>query len=281
MIVNYWPHWFRQLYGGQWPSSYCAVDTETTGYLHSEDVITEWGHCLVEDNKVVDQLSLVIDWTGRETPPEHWVQNRLRKVRDSMAMLGKTCHMDTTRMKAEGMKPEKAFEFISRFTDRLKSRGVPFVLHNHNFDEKMLSANFLTYKAGRGFSFGDRLIDTEAIAKATQIPDNVRVHPKKGESLREYFLRVKYTRVAGLKSNMDEYCYQKYGFATKYGISLADMHSAKTDSYCCHLLMQEFAKLITEPQTPPVFPTDAVRVTKTKTEVTITPGKRIRKQRRT
>lgn len=286
MIVNYWPTWFRQLYGGQWPDTYCCVDTETTGYLHSEDVITEWGHCLVEGNKVVDQLSLVIDWTGRDTPPEHWVRNRLRKVRESMEQNGRTCHMSVEKMKTEGMKPEKAFEFIQRFTDRIKARNIPFVLHNHNFDEKMLSGNFLAYKAGRGFTFGDRLIDTEAIEKATQIPDNIRVQPRKSDTLREYFLRVKYTRVNGVKSNMDEHCFEKYEFQKKYGITKKDMHGAKNDSYCCHLLMQEFAKLVTEPQTPLVYPTDDTRAATKQPRASAAPVyngkplKRIRGQRR-
>lgn len=255
MIVNYWPSWFRALYGGEWPRTYCCVDTETTGYMHTQDVVTEWGHCLVEDGKVVDKLSLVIDWTGRDQPPEHWVRNQLRKVKQGMEFAGKACHMTFDRMQAEGMKPEKAFEFIARFVDRLKARSVPFVLHNHVFDEKMLSANFLQFKAGRGFSFGDRILDTEAIEKASQIPDNERVHPRKSDSLRDYFLRVKYTRVTGLKSNMDEHCHAKYEFEKKYGIRKCDMHGAMVDSYCCHLLMQEYAQLITDPVQPPVYPT--------------------------
>jgi len=283
MIVNYWPNWFRALYGGHWPTSYCAVDTETTGYSPNQDVVTEWGHCLVEDNKVIDQLSLVINWTGRMEPPEHWLSNRIRKVREHMTLSGKAYHMSIDKMKTEGMSPEKAFEFISRFTERLKARGVPFVLHNHNFDEKMLSANFMAYKAGRGFSFGDRIIDTDAIEKASQIPDNPRVHPKQSDSLRDYSLRVKYTRVNGCKSNMDEHCYVKYRFKEKYGINLEDMHAAKMDSYCCHLLMQEFGKLITEPQLPPVFPSEdhkaATKAQKPKT-VSVPGQRRVRGQRR-
>ena len=253
MIVNYWPSWFRKLYGGAWPRSYCCVDTETTGYMHSEDVVTEWGHCLVEDGRVVDQLSLVINWADRETPPDHWLRNRLRMVKQGMELKGKTCHMTYDRMKAEGISPEKAFAFITKFTDTIKAKGIPFVLHNHVFDEKMLSANFLQFKFGRGFTFGDRLIDTEAVEKASQISDNPRVHPRASDSLRDYFLRVKYTRVTGVKSNMDEHCFDKY--LSKLGVDRAALHGAEQDSYCCHLLMEEFAKQITAPVTPPVYPT--------------------------
>lgn len=262
MIVNYWPSWFRALYGGSWPDSYCCVDTETTGYLANEDVVTEWGHCLVENGEVVDRLSLVIDWSDRETPPDFWLRNRLYKVQQQMEFAGKTCHMNYPRMKAEGMKPEKAFPFILKFTEMIKRKGIPFVLHNHNFDEKMLSANFLQFKFAKGFSFGDKLLDTEAIEKATQIPDNARVHPKRSDSLKDYFLRVKYTRVNGLKSNMDDHCYAKYKFKEKHGIDKKELHGARTDSYLCHILMQEFGALITDPQTPPVYPTEDTKASR-------------------
>ncbi len=286
MIVNYWPDWFRALYGGAWPRSYCCVDTETTGYYHTEDVVTEWGHCLVEDGKVVDRLSLVVDWTGRDVPPDFWLRNRLFRVKQSMEFSGKACHMTYGRMQKEGMKPERAFAFIQQFTDTIKTKRIPFVLHNHSFDEKMLSVNFLQFGFGKGFSFGDLLIDTEAIEKASQIPENVRVHPKKSDSLRDYFLRVKHTRVNGLKSNMDEHCFPKYKLGEKYGIAKADLHSAKTDSYCCHLLMQEFAALVTDPQQPPVYPTEDSKAAR-RPEKRATPApqdvpglKRIRGQRR-
>jgi len=245
---------------GAWPTSYCCVDTETTGYLHSEDVVTEWGHCLVEDGKVVDQLSLVVNWTGRDVPPDFWLRNRLRQVKQGMELKGKSCHMSYEKMQDEGVTPEKAFGFITKFTDTIKTKGIPFVLHNHVFDEKMLSTNFLQFKFGRGFTFGDRILDTEAIEKASQIPDNPRVHPRSSDSLRDYFLRVKYTRVTGVKSNMDEHCFDKY--LSKLGVDKKQLHGAKMDSYCCHLLMQAFGEQVTAPVTPPVYPTADTKVSR-------------------
>lgn len=258
LIVNFWPQWFRDkvFVNGVWPRSYCAVDTETTGYYHGEDLVTQWGHCLVEDGEVVDSLSLVVDWMDRVSPPDFWVRRRLDQVKQSMELAGKPCHMTAGRMRKEGMKPEKAFEFIRRFTDTIKAKGIPFVLHNHVFDEKMLSANFLHLKLQNGFTFGDKLVDTEAVEKASQIPDNARVHPRRTDTIKEYFLRIKYTRVNGLKSNMDEHCFAKYRLGEKYGIKKEDLHDAKVDSHCCHLLMREFAALVTAAQPPPVYPTD-------------------------
>jgi hypothetical protein len=256
MIVNYWPKWFRQLYGGVWPRSYCCVDIESSGFSVNEDVVTEWGHCLVEDGEVVDRLSVVIDWTDRTVPPDWWVQRRLEQVRHQMELAGKRCHMSYARMKDEGMKPEKAFEFIGKFTAMIRNKKIPFVLHNGFFDEKMLSANFIQFGFAKGYTFGDVFIDTEGIEKASQITDNVRMHPRKNDTLRDYFTRVKYTRVNGVRSNMEPHCYTKYRFHEKYGIDNKTMHGAETDSYCCHVLMREFSALITDPQTPPIYPTE-------------------------
>lgn len=261
MIANYWPDWFRaQVFqNGAWPTTYCAVDTETTGYSPHEDVVTEWGHVLVEGGEVVDRLSLVVDWSNRDVPPDHWLRNRLRLVKEGMAAQGKTCHMSYELMTAQGMKPEKAFEFVRRFTDRIKARNVPFVLHNHGFDEKMLAACFIGFKFGPGFTFGDRVVDTAAIEKASQVPDNPRFHPRRDEPPRKYFARVNHTRVTGLKSSMDGHCFPKYGLAQKHGISPTDLHAAETDAYCCHLLMQEYGRLVTEPVAPPVYPSADTR----------------------
>lgn len=254
-VVNYWPSWFRALVfqDGAWPRSYCCGDVETTGFSAGEDVVTEWGHVLVEDGQVVDRLSMVIDWTGRQSPPDHWLKTRLHQVRLGMEQRGKPYHVTPERMRAVGRKPEEAFAFIAAFTDAVKAKGIPFVLHNHSFDENMLSANFLQFKFGRGFSFGDRLVDTEVVAKASQILDNERAHPRTGDTLRSYYHRVKYTRAAGVKSNLDDYCYAAYGLAAR-GLDRKHMHGAEADSYACHLLMVAIGEQVGGVEPPPVYP---------------------------
>ena len=164
MIVNFWPTWFRQLYGGDWPQDYCCIDVETSGYSFDKDVITQWGHCLVQDGRVVDRLSLIIDWTEHPVVPDHWLRSRLLSVEQSMELVGKRCHINYQRMQDEGMKPDKALSFIRDFTDTLKRKGTLFVAHGGIFDEKMLSANMTGFKIAPGFTFGDNgLMDTEGI----------------------------------------------------------------------------------------------------------------------
>jgi DNA polymerase III epsilon subunit-like protein len=284
VIVQHWPDWFRRLYSpdGAWPTSYCAIDVETSGYQTDRDVVTEWGHCLVENGEVVDRLGLVINWVGREVPPDFWLKQRLSQVRQGMALQGKTYHITYESMQQTGMVPEKAFAFIRQFADTVREKKIPFVAHNGFFDEKMLSANFAQFKFGKGFSLGDLFMDTACVEKASQITDNPRMHPKSGDTLRSYFSRVNYTRVNGVKSNLDGHCFAKYGLDRH--VKPDDLHGAETDSFCCHLLMQEFGRRIGDyGATAPVYPIAAEKVSKHKATVpTAVVGvvrPRIRKQR--
>jgi DNA polymerase III epsilon subunit-like protein len=244
-IIDCWPDWFKELYGGSWPRNYCCVDVETTGYSHDRDVITEWGHCLVQDGQVVDKLSLVINWTGNVLGvAEHWLQGRLNTLQMSMLEAGRRCHMTTEKMRREGMHPLKALSFIREFLETLSHKHMLFVAHNGTFDEKMLAGNMMTFKIAPGFTFGDNgLMDTDGIEKASQLIGNPRVYPRKNDTLRTYFHRVRYTTVQGVKSNLDDHCYHKY--LKHLGVSQEDMHGAMTDAHCCHLLMGEFGKQIT------------------------------------
>ncbi len=241
MIINHWPAAFRKLYGMAWPRSYCCVDVETSGYSMEKDLVVEWGHVLIEDGEIVDRLTLVLDWTNHAVVPDHWLRGRINVLRQGMELAGKPCHTYYETMRDEGMKPDKALKFIHDFTAAVKNRGLLFVAHGATFDEKMLSANFTGFKIADGFTYGDNgFLDTEAIEKASQMSDHPRMHPQPNDTLRTYFHRVKYTRIEGLKSNLDEHCGNKYGFYTKHGIDPKKMHGAETDAYCCHLLMEEF-----------------------------------------
>ncbi len=258
LIVNYWPLFFRRLYGGEFPSSYCAIDVETTGFSFDRDVITQWGHCLVENNQVVDRLSLIINWTNHSIVQDHWLRSRLTAVKHGMSLSGNTYHITYERMQKEGMAPEKALQFIHDFTSQVKKRGMLFVAHNATFEEKTICANLIGFRIAQGFTYGDNgFFDTDAIEKASQMIDHPRCHPRKNDTLKDYFHRVKHSRFPGVKSNLDDHCAIKYALESKYGIKREEMHEAGVDAYCTHLLMQEYGKLVLpEILTSPVFPNE-------------------------
>jgi hypothetical protein len=248
LIVNRWPAWFRNLYGGEWPHNYVCFDIETTGYSFKQDVITEIGHCLVQDGKIVDELTIVLDWTNHDIVPDAWLRRALTQVQNSMAASGRRYHITYEKMQADGMEPEKALAFYRDLFETFKSKDMIFASHGgYVFDETMISANFTGFGIdAKGFHLGDNnMLCTDGLEKATQIPDHPRVQVVTGDTLRSYFHRVRYTNKAGIKSNLDTHCFNKYDFAHKYGMHRRDLHGAGPDCRCVHYLMEEYRSRIT------------------------------------
>lgn len=247
-IYNRWPQWFRDRLGGEWPRDYCYVDTETTGFDRQRDVVWEWSHVLVQDCQIVDQLQLIIDWTNHHIVPDAWLRKRINTLRQGMEMQGRISQLSYERMQDEGVKPEKALEFINDFTSSLKARGVPFAAHGGIFDEEMLD-NLIE----GGFSFGDDgWLDTECLEKADQYPEDERVQPRRDDTLRTYWHRVKHARLThpdgkGVKSNLDTYCRLKYDFENNFGIKKDELHNGDVDCYAGYRMIEFNRPLIRPP----------------------------------
>lgn len=251
MIIDRWPETFRRLYGGEFPRSYACVDVETSGFDHAKDLITEWGCVLVQDGEVISHSSVYLDWTNHRIVQDDWLRYKLYQTERNMAAQKKPFKTTYEFLQKHGEKPEKALRLILEFLDMVKSRGLLFVAHNAPFDERMICGNFAGFKIAEGFTFGDNgFIDTAAIAKATQVPDHPSVQPRPKDTLRSYFNRVHAVRVTGVRYGLDSYCYREYNFQS-HGINPEDMHGAKTDAYCAHLLMKEFAARCGQQQLTP------------------------------
>ncbi len=290
-IIKRWPAWFRRRYGGDWPTDYCSIDTETTGFNRTKDVIWEWSHCLVQDCKPIDRLQLIIDWTNHPIVSDRWLRERLNTLRQGMEINGRISHITYERMQDEGVRPEKALKWITEFTRSIQSKKIPFVAHGGIFDEEMLD-NLLD----DGFSFGDDgWIDTESIEKASQVPMDERVQPLKTDTLRSYWLRIKHARLKigenNVKSSLDTYCFNKYDFPNTFGIKQEDLHNGYVDCFVGHKLM-EIYRPIAEGRAPTIDMAIAdmafgkakrakkpVAETKTLPSPTQPSGQRIRKQR--
>lgn len=257
-ILNYWPQWFRDLVPGGLPlRTYCAVDIETSGYQADRSLVMQWGHIFVEDGNIKDHLSVTFDWTRSPKVDQAFLRRSLDYLVYKFASVGTTYPISYEVMQKDGIDPANGFEFIANFVRDLGAGGVPFVLHGGTFDENFLSVAYGLYAGKKGFSFGPQgFYDTEAVEKASQLISHERMHPKKGDTLRSYFKRVRASRFAGIKSNMDEHCYEKYGFA-KRGIKKTELHDAAMDAYCCHVVLQEQLRHLSAPLTPPFLPTAA------------------------
>lgn len=254
-IVNYWPTWFRDLYGGTWPDNYVTFDTETTGFDLAKDVVWEIAHCLVQDCKPVDRLSVIIDWGDHPIVPDHWLRNRLQYLRKSMELNGCKCHITYERMRDEGIKPKKALEFYYDIFKTFQAKDMLFVGRgSYAFDERALEQAFVGFQVAPEFRFSDNsMIDTDGIEKASQLLENKKAHPQIGDTLRSYFHRVKYIRATGIKSNLDTHCFNKYDLGNR-GVDKRLLHRGDTDCFAEHVMMEVYRPMISGEMLVPPAP---------------------------
>ncbi len=254
MIINHWGPKFTKLYGHIFPESYLCIDTEYCGHNPDKDLVVEIGHVLVEDRQVVDQLSIVLDWSNHSVVPDYWVRTALRRIEMQMREAGKQWRLTYEVMRDEGIKPEKALDFYFNLITTILARGLPLVAHNGFYaDLKMLQGNFSGF-LGKQLEVNDnQLFDTGAIEKASQCIEShdpairKQAHvwvPKAGESLGSYFRRVVSARAKGVFWNT-EACAKKYDLFRKYSLDPSNHHTAAFDALLVHYLMEEFRSRIT------------------------------------
>jgi len=240
MIVNHWPSSFRNLYGGIWPRDYFVIDVETTGLDINNDLIVEFGHCLIKNGEVADRMTVIVDWTKQQGEIAEAIEGKLASVTDKMAKVGLQFHVDFNRMRKEGKPPGEVFEFYAKMLNTMLSKNIPIVGHNiYNFDEPIFLNNVQRF----GFpkvQFNDNcILDTNGIERANGLGPTPMTVPRKNDTLRSYFMRLSTLRVKGLKSNLSDHCFTKYGF-DRHGVIKSQMHNASIDAYCVHILMEKF-----------------------------------------
>lgn len=241
-ILTFWPTWFSQHAGGRFPSSYMTWDTETSGFSRDNDVIIEFGSCLVQAGEVIDRSNVVLNWFKSPNIPADYIRSQLQRVAQAMRVQNKGWRVTEDVMRQEGIDPIQALEWMYSLFTLAKEKNILLVSHNGiNFDQEMLCSSF-AQDLGKEFEFDPDLTwDTSAIEKASQLIHEPASRPKPGETLQAYFKRMNSWRVKGVYTNLSDHCVKRYRLQEKYGIDPASMHSAGTDAYVLHLLMQEFA----------------------------------------
>lgn len=246
MIVNHWPAWFRNLYGGQWPTTYCAFDLETDGYSKDKNHILQIGHCLVRDCTVVDKGGFYINWELDPNANAYSIADNIRRINSQMTeRTGHGFPVTMELLRAEGLEPKTVFKFYCDFFSKLVENGVPLVGHRIGaFDLPFIAKCMERFGFGFPSVGANGFLDTACLEKATEIGPMTATLPKTGDSLQSYFHRVEYLRMGGVRSNLGEHCFAKYGFE-KRGVRKDQMHGAVDDSYCVHLLMEAYRERIT------------------------------------
>lgn len=249
VIVNHWKPAFTQRYGHVFPESYLCIDLEYTGFNVDKDVIWEIGHVLVENRQVVDQLSIVLDWTDHPIVTRGWMRGAIERHQQSMANVGNQTRLSWGFLRQEGVKPERALEFYYRLLRTARSRGLALVGHNaYSTDERMLRAHFEGFLQ-RPFRLGDNaLFDTGALEKASLAVELNRPAPngkpawwlpRADDTLRSYFSRVCRYPAKGVKWNLGD-AIRRHGLDERYALDLEQCHQAQFDAYLSHLLMEHY-----------------------------------------
>ncbi len=250
MIINAWGSEFTAKYGDTVPRSYLCFDTEFTGGSEETDLIMEIGHTMVEDGKVVDQLSLILNWYAHPSISSSWLDYKLNTMR---SIVGTGWRLMPDMVQKEGIDPMQALQFYYKLFQTWKDRSLTFVAQNgQNADERLLRGNFNRF-LNKNFELPpDNYFDTGGFYKATQIWESsnsnctdlrMSMLPHRSDDLKSYFNRVIGTRVAGIKWSL-ALIMERYGLMAKHNVSLNQMHSAGFDSLCLHWIMEEFRERI-------------------------------------
>lgn len=261
MIAKHWPDWFLAKVGGAWPSTYVALDVETTGFRKNDepgkraDIITEIGYVEVENNAPVNRATVVVDWTRDPAVDQKWLRQRLLDRDGQIAADGGVATDSYADLAAKGRPAKDVFRETLAWLESKAADRVPVVMHNgYGFDENFLSRMFQAYAGAADWSFGpDWLIDSQSLENANEVwdrsPDRrFKLAPEPNDTLRSYCLRVGRVRpsVGSVKSNLGEHCRIKYAFE-QAGVNARTMHGAEADAFCCHLMMQNWAEVMARP----------------------------------
>lgn len=242
MVFTRWTEEFRRLLGdGGIPNTYLALDIESTGYDMKIDVVTEIGHVLVQDGKVVDKSATLLDWTDHSVVDYDWLRRRLASLNMQMQP-GVESHISIDSMRQRGVPPGRVFELYLQLLNLVRDKGIFVVGHNHvAFDEKMLKHNVVGFGYGDDFDFGPNVFDVHAVERAHQLADDDRTATRSGESVREYMKRMAYMKPRDdrrVTSNLTPFCFKKYRLAERFGLDIGNSHRACDDAMATHLIVQ-------------------------------------------
>lgn len=235
------PSWFRDILKHmRYPDHYVVFDVETTGLIHTTDLITQLGYCVVCDRKPIENGSMLLDWTRHKGVDQPWLYNRIDETVRRMASKGKTCHTEYAKLREQGIDPHAALEQFFALLADARARGDAFVAHNAwAFDIPMLHAHAGRFASGAFQFLPDEVYDTGVMEKANQM----YAFPRQGETRQAFYKRIHAARMHGVTWSLDSYCMPHYGLIEKYGLDASKAHDAGFDCLATHHLFETFREL--------------------------------------
>lgn len=216
------------------PRRFVAVDTETTGLSVDDDLILQLGYCLVENGKVVERSSLILDWTSRpDLVDEDVLQERLTSRAERMQDGRYTPAM----LAEEGVDPVCGLLAYQSFVGHLLSEGYGLSMHfGLRFDWPLLASMFEDFLGHVPDWTEFPLWDTAAIEKAmvrAEGDPKAWLMPEPGDSATAFMRKVLY-RGGRHKFNLG-LCAEKYGL----DIGSESLHDASTDAWLTALTLEK------------------------------------------
>jgi len=243
--MSYWVNRLQRWFGGGIPEDYLTFDYETTGFERDFDLPIDFGYTLVRGRKVVARKSFILDWTRYPDLVEPgWLYARLERVKRGYAARGEGYHYSVKRLADEGKDPLKVLKFNHDLFVSNRKAGAAFGGHNAAFyDCEMARSVFLEYLGVKWKWGGNEVLDTgsmEKVLECARVLDATKQYlPRRDESMFDFFVRASRGRRAGVIWNIKE-CVKRYQLDKRFGIDLNALHGAQTDSYVCHLLIEDF-----------------------------------------
>jgi DNA polymerase III epsilon subunit-like protein len=231
---NWFNTWTTQY--GDFPDSYLVIDTESTGSDIKQDYLIQLGWCKVENQQVVDNSQITLNWDKSPFVDTNWLRKRMDSTADQMEeKFQKTYPWRYTEL-LQGEKPVVA---LSRFLDILSDAAdsdTLIVAHNGVcFDIPVISSHFRKYlKIPYQFDFSS-IWDTGAMEKASQINEMLCENELSGD----FAYRVVTRSNDSVRWSLHEHCIFKYNL-DRFNLDLSKSHTAPFDAYVTHLLFEEF-----------------------------------------
>lgn len=229
---------WTELYG--LPTTYCAVDTESSGLNLVTDRILHLGWCRVEDGKAVSSDSVVIDWSAAlDAPAMAQLSQSMERTKRAMNARGNAYRWNVAELHERGVHPRDA---ANRFLDACGN--MPLVAHHGWGFDYPLIARFVKAQTGTDFTPPHTdLMDTCLMARAYLAP----APPRATETYHAYVRRLSEVRCA--KHTLDA-CVINFGLTSK-GVDTRHAHDAEYDAWIAALLLERFRELATAPYDEP------------------------------
>jgi DNA polymerase III epsilon subunit-like protein len=230
---------------GDWlkfPDSYLVVDLETTGFSPHNDYIIDAGWAVVQNNTIVQQVGLLLDWRQVPNVSIDSIKKQLTKQEESYRQQGRPHYYPFERLCDEGENPIEVLHALGTLIHRYLHVDTSWIVGHAfwRFDRSFLDSHFNEYLSGYKMTWHpDGIFDTGLFEKAMQLDEL----PWPQDTLDSWLKRIDAIRAKGVKWSLEGHCVEKYEMLSRYNMDMSLMHTASFDCVLIGHLLDTFRQL--------------------------------------